>query len=140
MNVHNNRLKGLVGALLVSVLAIPQLTFASAVDKQQAAYRASGAGPFSAPAGETLWRQEVANSKDGRLRSCTTCHGHDLRSVGKHARTGKAIEPLSPAVNPKRLTRAKKIRKWLKRNCKWTWGRECTPQEKGDLLSFIQSQ
>ncbi|MFK5970948.1 MAG: DUF1924 domain-containing protein [Candidatus Marithrix sp.] len=31
------------------------------------------------------------------------------------------------------------IRKWFKRNCKWTLGRECNAQEKGDILKFIQT-
>lgn len=127
-------------ALLTGMLVVPLAGQASVLDEQLAAYQTSGAGPFSAQKGEQLWRQEVVNTKDGRARSCTTCHGSDLRSIGKHAKTGKAIEPLSPAANAERLTSARKISKWFKRNCKWTWGRECTPQEKGDLLNFIQSQ
>ena len=47
---------------------------------------------------------------------------------------------MAPSVNPKRLTDRTKIEKWFVRNCKWTFGRECTPQEKGDLLSFISSR
>jgi len=43
-------------------------------------------------------------------------------------------------VNNKRLTKIKTIKKWLKRNCKWTLGRKCTAEEKGHLLTFIQSQ
>jgi hypothetical protein len=43
-------------------------------------------------------------------------------------------------VNPRRLTERRQIEKWLGRNCKWTLGRDCAPQEKGDLLSFIRSQ
>ena len=133
---------GIVLSLMLSIglLFAPLAAWASVVDEQQASYRASGAGTFDAQKGEQLWQQEVVNAKDGRARSCTTCHSRNLRSTGKHAKTGKAIEPLSPAVNAERLTSAKKIRKWFKRNCKWTWGRECTPQEKGDFLSFIQSQ
>ena len=133
MNLHS----GMLAALLLSV---PLMTSASVVDEQQATYRNSGAGPFSAQTGKQLWQQKVVSARDGRPRSCTTCHSSDLRSTGKHAKTGKAIDPLSPTVNNKRLSSAKKIRKWFKRNCKWTWGRECTAQEKGDLLSFIQSQ
>ena len=129
-----------IGLLFLGLLAAPLASQATVVDEQLTAYQASGAGPFSTQTGEQLWQQEVTNAKDGRARSCTTCHGRDLRRVGKHAKTGKAIEPLSPAVNAKRLSSAKKINKWLKRNCKWTWGRECTAQEKGDLLSFIQRQ
>jgi len=126
--------------LLVLFVTVPLVGQTSVVDEQQAIYQASGAGPFSAQEGEKLWLREVVNAKDGRARSCTTCHGNDLRSTGKHAKTGKVIEPLSPAVNAESLSSAKKTRKWFKRNCKWTWGRECTPQEKGDFLSFIRSQ
>lgn len=133
-------MKTLNGVLLAGLVAMPLITSASVVDQQQATYRASGAGPFSAETGEQLWQQDVVSARDGRVRSCTTCHGANLRSTGKHAKTGKAIKPLSPAVNSERLASAKKIRKWFKRNCKWTWGRECTAQEKGDLLSFIQNQ
>ncbi len=55
-------------------------------------------------------------------------------------RTGKAIEPLAPSVNPKRLSDTAKVEKWFTRNCKWTVGRACAPQEKGDVLSFIRAQ
>lgn len=133
-------MKMLKGVLLAGLFVIPLIASASVVEQQQATYRASGAGPFSAQTGEQLWKQDVISAKDGRARSCVTCHSANLRIDGKHAKTGKAIEPLSPAVNAERLSSAKKIRKWFKRNCKWTWGRECTAQEKGDLLSFIQSQ
>ncbi len=127
--------------LLAVVLCLaPLASSATVVAEQQAVYRASGAGPFDARKGGELWQRKVVNRKDGRTRSCATCHGRDLRQTGKHAKTGKAIKPLAPAVNIERLSSGKKIRKWFKRNCKWTWGRECTPQEKGDLLSFIQSR
>lgn len=137
MNTLNKTL-GVV--LMTGMFAVPLAVQASVADEQLAAYQASGAGPFSAQKGEQMWQQKVISAKDGRARSCSTCHGDNLRSTGKHAKTGKAIKPLSPAVNAERLTSAKKISKWFKRNCKWTWGRECTPQEKGDFLSFIQSQ
>ena len=54
--------------------------------------------------------------------------------------TGKAIEPLAPSANPKRLTDPEHIEKWFLRNCKWTLGRECTPQEKGDFLVMIRAK
>lgn len=137
MNAQN-RVIGVV--VLAGFLMLPLTGQASVVDEQQARYQSNGAGPFSAQKGEQMWQREVVSAKDGRSRSCTTCHGSDLRSEGKHAKTGKLIKPLSVAVNSKRLSSAKKIRKWFKRNCKWTWGRECTAQEKGDFLSFIQNQ
>jgi hypothetical protein len=102
-------------------------------------YQADGAGPFTAKSGSELWRQ-THPANDGKTRSCTSCHSSDLRTTGRHAVTGKAIDPLAPSVNPKRLTDRRQIEKWLGRNCKWTLGRDCTPQEKGDLLSFIRTQ
>ncbi|MEJ2435079.1 MAG: DUF1924 domain-containing protein [Pseudolabrys sp.] len=101
-------------------------------------YRAAGAGPFDAAAGRALWTQRHPG-RDGE-RSCSTCHTANLRQAGRHARTGKAIQPMAPSVNVKRLTDAAKIEKWFTRNCKWTLGRACTAQEKGDILTFIKSQ
>ena len=63
----------------------------------------------------------------------------NLTATGKHVRTGKPIKPMSPTVNPERLTSSKDIEKWFLRNCKWTLGRECSPQEKADLLLYISN-
>lgn len=112
----------------------------AAVDELLAEYRAAGVTEFSATDGKTLWLQEFQDAKSGKMRQCATCHTDNLRNQGKHARTGKTIEPLAPSVNPKSLISTKEIRKWLKRNCKWTIGRECTPQEQGNVLTFIQAQ
>jgi hypothetical protein len=91
---------------------------------------------LDAKRGEDLWKRQVA-SEDGKQRSCATCHGDDLSAQGKHAKSGKVIEPMAPSVNAKRFVKVKKIEKWFKRNCKWTWGRECSAQEKGDLLAYL---
>ncbi|MCU7805748.1 MAG: DUF1924 domain-containing protein [Candidatus Thiodiazotropha sp. (ex Lucinoma borealis)] len=130
----NRKLTG-VAALLV---AIPFYTQADAVSELEAEYQAQGASNFSATAGEALWKKTFVDAKKGNKRSCTTCHTTDLKQPGKHARTGKAIKPMAPSINPKRLTEVKKIKKWFVRNCKWTLGRECTDQEKGDVLAFIK--
>ena len=103
-------------------------------------YRKQGAGPFSKEVGEKLWLSVHTATDKGPVRSCSSCHGTDLKQPGKHLRTGKSIESMAPIVNTQRLTDSKKIEKWFKRNCKWTFGRECTPQEKGDLILFIQGQ
>ena len=107
----------------------------SPVDELLKEYQKEGAGEFSAEAGRKLWRAE---GKDGR--SCTSCHTEDLSAAGKHDRTGKTIEPMAPSSNPERLTERREITKWLYRNCKWTLGRICTAQEKGDFLTFIAAQ
>jgi hypothetical protein len=127
---------------LIAVLALsPLVSQASpAVDELLTEYRQAGAGEFSVEAGKTLYFKEFKDEKSGEIRQCSTCHTDNLTQAGKQANTGKAIEPLAPSVNSKRLTDIAEIRKWLKRNCKWTVGRECTPQEKGDVLTFIQTQ
>jgi len=118
--------------------AVPAVQAADTVTQLQARYRAAGAGPFDAATGKTLWTSQ--HDGRGRPRSCTTCHSANLKQPGKHVRTGKTIKPMAPSVNPKRLTDTAKVEKWFTRNCKWTLGRPCTAQEKGDVLSFINSQ
>ncbi|MDM8568633.1 DUF1924 domain-containing protein [Thiotrichales bacterium HSG1] len=125
--------------LMAILLLLSTTLHATPVDDLLAEYRSTGVESFSAENGKVLWSQEFTDAKTGKIRQCTTCHTADLRNEGKHARTGKVIKPLAPSANPKRLTKLKKIRKWFKRNCKWTVGRECTAQEKGDILLFIQN-
>jgi hypothetical protein len=45
---------------------------------------------------------------------------------------------MSPVVNPDRLTDPKKIKKWFRRNCKWTLGRECTAAEQADVIDYLK--
>ena len=71
--------------------------------------------------------------------SCSTCHTGTPTTMGRHARTGKNIAPLAPAVNPERFADAATAEKWFRRNCNDVVGRECTPQEKGDVLTWLIS-
>ncbi len=121
------------------LLAIPFYTQASAISELETEYKSQGAEAFSAAAGEALWTKTFIDAKSGDKRSCPICHTADLAKEGKHASTGKVIKPMAPSVNPQRLTEVKKIKKWFVRNCKWTLGRECTAQEKGDVLAFLKT-
>lgn len=122
------------GALLLaqSVSASP------AVDAMLKVYSHAGAGPFSAAAGERLWLEKYRHAEAPAERSCGSCHTNNLSDTGQHVKTQKPIKPMAPIVNAKRLTDTKEIEKWFMRNCKWTFGRECSPQEKGDFLLYIQ--
>ncbi len=124
--------------LPVLMLGIAQATLADTVDERLAAYEAEGASDFSAERGRDMWFKSYPDATSGKDRSCATCHTNNARVNGKHVKTGKPIRPMSPSVNPERLTDAKKIEKWFKRNCKWTLDRECTAQEKGDFLVFLR--
>ena len=119
---------------------VPAFAAQDVVERLQQGYQSEGSAAFSADAGAALWTREFRDEESGQMRSCATCHTTDLNAVGKHAKTGKRIDPMRPAVNAERLTDPKHIEKWFLRNCKWTYGRECTPQEKGDFLDFIQGK
>ena len=103
-------------------------------------YQQQGDLSFSVEAGETLWNQEITHKKSPTVRSCASCHGADLSAVGKHIKTNKVIKAMAPSVNAERFNKQKKIEKWFMRNCKWTWGRVCSPQEKGDILRYLSQQ
>lgn len=87
---------------------------------------------FSGASGEKFFKQ-----KHGNEWSCSSCHTENPATSGKHARTGKIIQPLAPAVNAERFTSPVKIAKWFKRNCNDVLDRVCTPQEKGDVLAYL---
>jgi cytochrome c553 len=121
--------------LTFSLAAIAQ----TGMDEAMALYKGTENLDFSAERGKEFWNTPRTD-ENGKERSCNTCHGKDLTKTGKHIKTGKKIEPMAPSVNKERYTDLKKIEKWFKRNCKWTIGRECTNQEKGDVLSFLSGQ
>jgi len=81
--------------------------------------------------------EQFFNSKHGNDWSCASCHSMPPSQAGKHASTGKVIEPLAPAFNAKRLTDEAKVDKWFRRNCKDVLARECTAIEKADVLAYL---
>ncbi|MDX8402297.1 MAG: DUF1924 domain-containing protein [Mariprofundaceae bacterium] len=135
----------LLAAILVllggGVIAWNAQAAGEALPEVLAQLRADGAGDFDAARGKALWERKFpapADAEGPAMRSCQTCHGMEPTRAGEHVRTGKRIEPIAPSVNPERFSDAKKIRKWLRRNCKWVLGRQCSPQEKGDVLVYLK--
>ncbi|MEN8762828.1 MAG: DUF1924 domain-containing protein [Thiogranum sp.] len=126
-------------ALGIAVLVASSTTYGSTATLIEG-YRNAGAGPFSLDAGQSAWTQEHQSSGGVATRSCASCHGTDLTRAGRHVKTAKPIEPMALSVNPARLSDPNKVEKWFRRNCRWTLGRECTPQEKGDFIQFMTSQ
>jgi hypothetical protein len=87
---------------------------------------------FSAERGKSFY-----GNKQKHDLSCSSCHTDNPAAEGKHAETGKLIKPFAPAANPERFTDMKKVKKWFRRNCNDVLDRECTAQEKGDLLTYL---
>lgn len=124
--------------LLIAMFTFAATAQAAVVDDLLAEYAGQGATASSPEAGRENWYKNW--SVNGEQRSCTTCHGKDLTQSGKHKKTGKTIDPMSPRLNRERLTDRKKIEKWFRRNCKWTLGRECSAEEKANFLVFLRNQ
>jgi hypothetical protein len=129
-----------IGSIRVLVL-IAMLPGAGAIHaaapraiEQLDVYRQQGIEQADPQRGRQLW---YAMSGE---RGCTSCHGEKPTSVGKHVQTGKPIEPMAPSLNPARFQSGKKIEKWFLRNCKWTFDRECSTQEKADILTWLAGQ
>lgn len=120
---------GLVGAL--GWVAAAQ---AATPAELLAGYSAQAGAAAVAERGQTFF-----TSRHGRDWSCSSCHGAVPTQPGRHASTGKTIAPLAPAFNAERFTDPAKAEKWFRRNCNDVAGRECTPAEKADVLSWLQS-
>ncbi len=126
--------------LLIALITVPLSAHSNtAIDTLLKEYQQAGADTFNAESGKTFWMETHSAQKKPQNRSCTSCHATNPLDVGQHVRTRKPIEPIAKSVNPERLTDVKKIRKWLKRNCKWTLGRECSAQEKGNILVYLEN-
>ncbi len=93
---------------------------------------------FSAERGQDLHTLNAAGGKPN-TPSCTTCHATNPREAGRTL-SGKPIDATAVSVTPARYTDPAKVEKWFKRNCNEVLGRECTPQEKGDWLTYMISQ
>lgn len=129
---------GIAAALAASAI-LPQAAEAAEASGLLAGYQneARRSDPGFAPSaarGEMLYHAE--HVQDGKSVSCATCHTGDPQLRGRSP-AGKLVEPLSPAVNPKRFTELAKTEKWFGRNCKQVLARECTPAEKADFVAFV---
>jgi len=103
-------------------------TYRAAATKEEPGFR-----DFSAQRGEQFFHAKHGDT------SCSTCHTDNPKAGGKHAKTGKAIEPLAPVANAKRLSDPVKVEKWFKRNCNDVLQRACTAREKGDFVAWLIS-
>lgn len=131
-----------------AALALPLAALAAGAADRDAilagyARQAKAADPgftaFSAQRGEMLYRGQWSGG-DARTPSCASCHTADPRQTGRNAKTGRPIEPAAVSTNPQRYTDAAQVDKHFTRDCKSVIGRDCTPLERGDYITFLQGQ
>lgn len=118
----------IVGAGLVAAAHAADTSPAQQLER----FSAQAGAPGQPERGRVLF-----TTRQGGEWSCASCHGNPPTAPGKHAGTGKAIEPLAPAANPKAFTDTAKVDKWLRRNCNDVLKRECSADEKADLLAYL---
>ena len=135
-----NLVLNILALTALSIHVTPALADETSINTLLQQYQAAGAKSGDAERGKTLWNKTYGGKAPFTERSCKTCHSANVKNSGKHARTGKTLKPLAPSVNPESLTKVKKIKKWFKRNCKWTLGEECSAQQKADILAFLKQQ
>lgn len=84
--------------------------------------------------------QQLFVRKFGRdFENCAECHGAVPTVPGKDLMSNKTIAPLAPAANPARFTDRNRVEYMFRVNCKDVVGRECSAQEKADLLAWLIS-
>ncbi len=124
-------MKSIAAALLMGLTLTAQAdTPAQILERLQA----EAGAPASAERGRQLYHGKFTG---GRSDSCASCHTDDPRASGRHARTHKLIEPLSPSVNRERFSDPEKVEKWFRRNCNDVLGRACGAQEKADFTAYV---
>lgn len=97
---------------------------------------------FSAEAGSAGQAERgrlFFTTRQGGEWACASCHGERPVAAGRHAGTGKTIDPLAPAFNPEAFTDAARVDKWFRRNCRDVARRECSAAEKADVLAWLIS-
>ena len=113
---------------------------------------------FSAERGHAFYSQKHALMGVGAV-SCASCHRKDPREQVRahkveilcrachvindeeHPEPNEAklryIEPFAPHANPEPFSDYTHVEKFFKVNCTMVLKRECTPQEKGDLIAWL---
>ena len=121
----------LLGSLLMTCgIAHAQVTNAREL---LAAYTKQAGGSASAERGEAFFTRKFGRDFD----SCAACHGALPLKAGKDLVSEKSIAALAPAVSPQRFTDKAKVEYRFAQNCKDVVGRDCSAQEKADVLSWL---
>ena len=149
--------------MLLGCIAWSAWSWAAGPDDLLAAYaeRARKANPgfsgFSAERGKAFYFAPH-RVEDGSTLSCASCHHDDPRKEtfahqdpvpcrACHVifdrwpngvpRMHRQILAFAPSENPERFASDFKAEKWFEYNCGFLLGRDCTPQEKGDLITWL---
>jgi hypothetical protein len=69
---------------------------------------------------------------------CRACHViNDEEHPDPAEAKKRVIGPFAPAANPERFADAEKVERYFRTNCRMLLQRECSAQEKGDLITWL---
>jgi len=114
--------------------SLPALAGDTTPAQQLERFTAAAGTPGQAERGRAFF-----TSRHGGEWSCASCHHAPPTRPGQHASTGKVLEPLAPAFNPRAFTDTAKVDKWFRRNCKDVLQRDCSATEKADVMAWLAS-
>jgi hypothetical protein len=123
--------------LLLPILlaaGLPTAARATTPAELQRGFEAAAGAPGQVERGQAFFTRS-----HGGEWSCASCHGERPTGTGRHAVTGKTLDPLAPAFNPRAFTDERRVEKWFRRNCQDVARRECTPTEKADVLAWLRT-
>ncbi len=121
--------------MAASVWALPAAQAATPAELL-AGYNAQAGSPGSPERGQQFFNE--ARKNDLNL-NCASCHGSTPTGNGRNQISEKRIPPLAPAFNPNGFTDKKKVDGWFQTNCKDVLRRDCTAQEKADVLAWLMT-
>lgn len=122
-----------LGWMLALSAAWPALAVTPAELRDE--YAAKAGGPPSAERGQQFFLQNFGRD----FQNCAECHGAVPVGPGKDLLSSKTIAPLAPAANAARFTDRNRVEYMFRINCKDVVGRECSAQEKANLLAWLIS-
>lgn len=126
-----------ISLLLATCLALALAAASSRAQPTGAQALLAGYAASAARAPDLQQGKAFFGARHGRDWACASCHGPAPVTQGRHAVTGKPIQPLAPGANPARFTDRDKVEKWFRRNCTDVVGRACTDAEKADVLAWL---
>lgn len=121
----------------LALLDAAALSHAETPQQMQSGYETAARAQSAAFTASAARGGDFFRNKHGQEWSCASCHTNDPTKLGKHASTGKSIQPMAVSANAERFTLPSKVEKWFTRNCKDVVGRACSAAEKADVVAFL---
>ncbi|MDO9364885.1 MAG: DUF1924 domain-containing protein [Methylotenera sp.] len=134
-------LAALLGLATLSAQAASPITNAEALTKKYVGIAQTVNPEFvsSVTEGKMFFNRKIKTA-NGKEMACASCHTTNPANTGKNIITGKAIAPLSPAVNKKRFKDIDKVEEKFTEHCNEIIGADCTAAEKANYIIYLLTE